>query len=151
MIKSMGSLDIQDASENWRLQGGTVREDGIGGTLSVQARVGTGERTALLDEMVPPPGFLLLGRDRDPGELLSATQRTAWTKLQGRSVHFGPGGLTDAEGKYAAWFDRLDTEVVLVRPDFQVFGGARTLQDADDLVNDLIQLVLGQPVSPEKE
>jgi 2-polyprenyl-6-methoxyphenol hydroxylase-like FAD-dependent oxidoreductase len=151
MIKSMGSLDIQDASENWRLQGGTVREDGIGGTLSVQARVGTGERTALLDEMVPPPGFLLLGRDRDPGELLSATQRTAWTKLQGRSVHFGPGGLTDAEGKYAAWFDRLDTEVVLVRPDFQVFGGARTPQDADDLVNDLIQLVLGQPVSPEKE
>ncbi|HWG25313.1 bifunctional 3-(3-hydroxy-phenyl)propionate/3-hydroxycinnamic acid hydroxylase [Actinospica sp.] len=149
MIKAMGTLDIQDASKNWRLQGGTLREDDVSGTLSVQARVGA--RAVLLDEAIPPPGFLLLGRDRDPAELLSPDQRAAWSRLQGRSVHFGPGGLTDTEGKYAAWFDRLDAAVVLVRPDFQVFGGAHTPQDTDDLVNDLIQRVLGRQASSEKE
>jgi 2-polyprenyl-6-methoxyphenol hydroxylase-like FAD-dependent oxidoreductase len=142
MLKSMGSLDVQEASKDWVLEGGTLREDGIGGTLSIQAQVGSGARTALLDEVVPPPGFLLLGRDRDPVELLSPAQHAAWSQLGGRSVHFGPGGFTDTEGKYAAWFARLDASVVLVRPDFQVFGGVRTPQTADDLINNLFQLVL---------
>ena len=142
MIKAMGTLDIQDASKNWLLQDGTLQDDGIGGTLGVQARVGTGARIALLDEVIPPPGFLLLGGDHDPAELLSPAQRTAWRQLGGRSVHFGPGGLTDAEGKYAAWLERLDAVVVLIRPDFQVFGGARTPQAVDGLVHNLIQRVL---------
>ncbi|MFJ2831422.1 bifunctional 3-(3-hydroxy-phenyl)propionate/3-hydroxycinnamic acid hydroxylase [Streptomyces sp. NPDC087263] len=140
MIRSMGTLDIQEASKNWNLQGGTLQDDGIGGTLGVQAQVGTGTRTALLDEMVAP-GFLMLGRDRDPAGLLSPVQRTAWQQLGGRSAHFGPGGLTDPEGKYAAWFERLNASVVLVRPDFQLFGGVRTPHAADALVHHLIQRV----------
>jgi 3-(3-hydroxy-phenyl)propionate hydroxylase len=137
----MGTLDIQDASKNWSLRGGTLQEDGIGGTLGVQAHVGTGARTALLDEIVPP-GFLLPGRDRDPAELLSPVQRAVWRQLGGRSAHFGPGGFTDTDGKYAAWFERLNASVVLVRPDFQVFGGVRTPYATDGLVHHLIQRVL---------
>jgi len=142
IIKAMGTLDIQDASKNWLLRGGTLQDDGIGGTLGVQAQVGTGSRTAPLDELVPPPGFLLLGRDRDPAELLSPAHRTAWHRLGGRSVHFGPGGLTDPDGKYAAWFDRLNASVVLVRPDFHVFGGVRTPHATDALVHNLVQRVM---------
>jgi 2-polyprenyl-6-methoxyphenol hydroxylase-like FAD-dependent oxidoreductase len=142
MIRAMGAMDIQDASKNWLLQGGTLLDDGIGGTLSLQAHVGTKTRTALLDEVVPPPGFLLLGRDRDPAELLSPAQEAAWQQLGGRSAHFGPGGLTDTEGKYVAWFERLNASVVLVRPDFQVFGGARTSHTADGLVHHLMQRVM---------
>jgi hypothetical protein len=108
----------------------------------VQANVGTGTRTALLDDVIPPPGFLLLGRDRDPAGLLSPVQRTAWHQLGGRSAHFGPGGLTDADGKYAAWFERFSASVVLIRPDFQVFGGARTPHAADGLVHNLVQRIL---------
>jgi 3-(3-hydroxy-phenyl)propionate hydroxylase len=138
----MGTLDIQDASKNWHLHGGTLQDDGIGGTLGVQANVGTGLRTALLDDVVRPPGFVLLGRDGDPAGLLSPIQRTAWRELGGRSAHFGPGGLTDTDGKYAAWFDRLNASVVLVRPDFQVFGGVRTPPATEGLVHNLIERVL---------
>jgi 2-polyprenyl-6-methoxyphenol hydroxylase-like FAD-dependent oxidoreductase len=141
MIKAMGTMDIQEASKNWSLRSGTLQEDGIGGTLSVQAHVGTGARTALLDEMVPP-GFLLLGRDSDPAALLSPAQRAAWQQLGGRSAHFGPGGFTDTDGKYAAWFERLNVSVILVRPDFQVFGAVRTPHAADGLVHHLIQRVM---------
>jgi hypothetical protein len=142
MIKAMGTLDIQEASKNWLLRGGTLQDDGIGGRLAVQAAVGTGARTALLDEVIPPPGFLLLGRDRDPAEPLSPAQRTAWQQLGGRSAHFGPGGLTDTDGKYAAWFERLNATVVLIRPDFQVFGGVRTPHATDGLVHHLVQRVM---------
>jgi hypothetical protein len=138
----MGTLDIQDASKNWLLQGGTLQDDGIGGAIGVQAKVGDGDRTALLDDVIPPPGFLLLGRDRDPAELLSPAQRTVWQQLGGRSAHFGPGGLADTEGKYAAWFDEFDASVILVRPDFQVYGGVRTPHAVDGLVHNLAERVL---------
>jgi hypothetical protein len=87
--------------------------------------------------VIPPPAFLLLGRDRDPAGLLSPPQCAAWQLLGGRSAHFGPGGLTDTDGKYTQWFDRLNTSVVLIRPDFQVFGGAHDPHTADRLVQDL--------------
>jgi flavoprotein hydroxylase len=141
-IKDMGTLGIQEAAKNWLLRGGTLQDDGIGGQLGLQAQVGAGTRTALLDEVIPPPGFLLLGRDRDPVELLSPVQRAAWHQLGGRSAHFGPGGLTDAEGKYASWFEHLKASVVLIRPDFQVFGGVPTPHTADGLVDNLIQRIL---------
>jgi 2-polyprenyl-6-methoxyphenol hydroxylase-like FAD-dependent oxidoreductase len=141
-LKRMGTLGIQEATKNWLLRGGTLQDDGIGGNLALQAKVGTGTRTALLDDVVPPPGFLLLGRDRDPVKLLSPIQRAAWQQLGGHSAHFGPGGLTDAEGKYAPWFEQLNALVVVIRPDFQLFGGVRTPHATDGLVHNLIQRIL---------
>jgi 3-(3-hydroxy-phenyl)propionate hydroxylase len=122
---------------DWTLSGGTLRDDQIGGKLGLQATVSTPTGSALLDDVVPPPGFVLLGRDSDPAELLSPAQRATWHRLRGRSVHFGPGGLTDAEGKYAQWFDRLNTSVVLIRPDFQVFGGVPDPGATGELVDQL--------------
>jgi hypothetical protein len=101
-------------------------------------------------DAVPPParrkapGFVLLGRGRDPADLLSPAHRAAWKQLGGSSAHFGPGGLTDTEGKYAAWFERLNASVVLIRPDFQMFGGVRTPHAADGLVRDLAERTLAQ-------
>jgi 2-polyprenyl-6-methoxyphenol hydroxylase-like FAD-dependent oxidoreductase len=141
-LKRMTALGIQEAATSWLLRGGTLRDDGIGGNLGVQAKVGAGTRTALLDSVIPPPGFVLLGRDRDPAELLSRTQRTSWKQLRGRSAHFGPDGLTDAEGKYARWFEQLKTSVVLIRPDFQVFGGVLDSHTTDILVQDLAERIL---------
>ncbi|WP_127354045.1 hypothetical protein [Actinacidiphila soli] len=138
----MGGLGIQEATKNWLLRGGTLQDDGIGGNLGVHATVGTGTRTALLDDVIPPPAFLLLGRDRDPAELLSPVQRTAWQQLGGCSAHFGPGGFTDTDGKYAAWFEQLNASVILIRPDFQVFGGVRTPHGVDGLVHNLAERVL---------
>src|SRR6266851_5525203 len=49
-LKFMGTLGVEEATKNWLLQGGTIQDDGIGGTLGVQATVGDGDRTALLDD-----------------------------------------------------------------------------------------------------
>ncbi|WP_116209799.1 bifunctional 3-(3-hydroxy-phenyl)propionate/3-hydroxycinnamic acid hydroxylase [Streptomyces olivoreticuli] len=141
-LRRDATTGIEDAHKNWLLRGGTLRDDGIGGSLGLQATVDGGGRTALLDEVIAPPGFLLLGRDRDPVELLSPPRRAAWRRLGGRSAHFGPEGLKDAEGAYARWFKRLNASVVAIRPDFQVFGGARDAQAADALVHDLVERVL---------
>jgi 2-polyprenyl-6-methoxyphenol hydroxylase-like FAD-dependent oxidoreductase len=140
-LKRIGAEGIQEANKNWPLRDGTLRDDGIGGTLGLQGKVWTGRQTALLDEVIPPPCFLLLGRDVDPVELLSPVQRAAWEHLSGRSAHFGPGGLEDAEGKYAKWFEQLDASVVAIRPDFQVFGGVADPHSTDDLVRDLMERI----------
>jgi len=141
-LKRLGTQGIQQMHRNWPLRGGTLRDDGVGGNLGLQCVVGTRTRVTLLDDVIAPPSFVLLGRDRDPVELLSPTQRAAWRQLRGRSAHFGPGGLADAELKYAPWFERLNASVVLVRPDFQVFGGVLNPHTTDDLVDDLADRVL---------
>ncbi|MFE2040219.1 bifunctional 3-(3-hydroxy-phenyl)propionate/3-hydroxycinnamic acid hydroxylase [Streptomyces sp. NPDC059477] len=135
---------VHEVRMNWTLRGGTLKDDGIGGGLGLQARVGAGTRTGPLDEVIAPGTFLLLGRDQDPLDLLSPARRTAWHRLGGRSAHFGPGGLTDPEGAYAAWFGRLPASVVVIRPDFHLFGGARDPHAADDLVHHLTRHVLSE-------
>jgi 2-polyprenyl-6-methoxyphenol hydroxylase-like FAD-dependent oxidoreductase len=141
-LQGLETLGIQEASKNWLLRGGTVQDDGIGGNLGLQGKVGTRTRTALLDEIIPPPSFVLLGRDGDPVDRLSAPMRAAWQRLGGRSAHFGPGGLADSEGKYAAWFEQLNASVVVIRPDFQVFGGVLDPSTTDGLVCNLFERVL---------
>jgi 2-polyprenyl-6-methoxyphenol hydroxylase-like FAD-dependent oxidoreductase len=150
-LKRLENLDIQGASQTWLLRGGTLQDDGIGGSLGLQATVGTKTQTALLDEIIAPPCFILLGRDSDPVDRLSPPMRAAWQRLGGRSAHFGPGGLADTEGKYAQWFERLNASVVVIRPDFQVFGGVSDEQTTDALVRDLVERVFahspGAPTS----
>jgi 2-polyprenyl-6-methoxyphenol hydroxylase-like FAD-dependent oxidoreductase len=141
-LKQAGAQGIQAAHQNWPLLGGTISEDGIGGNVGLQAKVGQGTRSALLDEVIAPPGFVLLGRDRDPVDLLSPVQHAAWRQLRGRGAHFGTGGLADVEGKYGQWFDRLNASVVLIRPDFEVFGGVADEHDTDGMVRDLAGRVL---------
>jgi len=154
-LTSLANLNIQEASQNWLLRGGTLQDDGIGGNLGLQATVGTKTRTALLDEIIAPPSFVLLGRDSDPVDRLSTPMREAWERLGGNSAHFGPGGLTDTEGKFAQWFEQLNASVVLIRPDFQVFGGVLDEQTTDGLVRDLVERVFahspGAPTSRGSE
>jgi 2-polyprenyl-6-methoxyphenol hydroxylase-like FAD-dependent oxidoreductase len=138
-VKDLGALGIQDAYKHWPLRGGTLRDDGIGGSLGLQSLVGTPTKTALFDDIVPPPGFVLLGRDRDPVDLLAPSRRAVWDRLGGRSAHFGPGGLEDVEGKYAFWFKQLGASVVVIRPDFHMFGGVLDPQETDSLIHDLLR------------
>jgi 2-polyprenyl-6-methoxyphenol hydroxylase-like FAD-dependent oxidoreductase len=155
-LTGLANLDIQEASQNWLLRGGTLQDDGIGGSLGLQATVGTKTQTALLDAIIAPPCFVLLGRDSDPADRLSPPVRAAWQGLGGRSAHFGPGGLADTEGKYARWFERLNASVVVIRPDFQVFGGVVDPSTTDGLVDNLAERVLangcpGMPTSGRSE
>jgi 2-polyprenyl-6-methoxyphenol hydroxylase-like FAD-dependent oxidoreductase len=151
-LMGLAELDIQAASQNWLLAGGTLQDDGIGGNLGLQGKVGTGTQTALLDEIIAPPSFVLLGRDGDPIERLSPPTRATLQRLGGRTAHFGPGGLTDSEGKYASWFERLNASVILIRPDFHVFGGVLDASATEGLVHNLVDRVLAQsdPAMPSE-
>jgi 2-polyprenyl-6-methoxyphenol hydroxylase-like FAD-dependent oxidoreductase len=108
---------------NWPLSNGTFRGDRGAGTLGVQGRVGIGSRVGLLDDVYCEPGrFMLIGADRDPVADLDPALAAGWRSLGGVVVHFGPAGCVDVDGTYREWFDALGARVVLVRPDFHVFG-----------------------------
>jgi hypothetical protein len=76
----------------------------------------------MLDDVSEPGRFMLMGADGDPGDGLGPPLAAGWRSLGGVGVHFGTNGWVDADGKYRSWFDTLDARVVLIRPDFHVFG-----------------------------
>jgi 2-polyprenyl-6-methoxyphenol hydroxylase-like FAD-dependent oxidoreductase len=122
----------------WRLGPGVHRDgDPVAGLLGVQARVAHHGSVARLDDIVGSPRFTLLSTRGEPSPHLGAEAADAWQRLGGVSVHVGPGAeYDDVDGDYAAWFAHSSAELVLVRPDFYVFGGGR-LEDADELVREL--------------
>jgi len=91
------------SEQNWLLRGGTLQDDGIGGSLGLQATVGTKTRTALLDEIIAPPCFVLWAETQT-----RSTGCPHPCALPGKDSEvvapLRPGGLTDTEGKYAPWF-----------------------------------------------
>jgi 2-polyprenyl-6-methoxyphenol hydroxylase-like FAD-dependent oxidoreductase len=114
---------LETAQTSWPLRAGTFRDDAGAGALALQARVGAGALVGMLDEVCSPPDrFLLLGADRNPVDALDASVAAGWRSVGGMSGHFGPWGWSDVDGKYQQWFDTLGARVVLVRPDFHVFG-----------------------------
>ena len=120
--------------------------DPTAGFLSIQARVRRGAREGLLDDVVGEGWQLLLRRD-DVAPRFSAPARRAMARLGVVVADFGRHGeLVDVEGAYAAWFERLGVEAVLVRPDFYVFGGASSAAEVNALLVAAERAVLGEPV-----
>ncbi|MFT3728106.1 MAG: bifunctional 3-(3-hydroxy-phenyl)propionate/3-hydroxycinnamic acid hydroxylase [Terricaulis sp.] len=129
---------------DWRLGRGIfAKDDPTAGFVARQARVANGDAVGLLDDVTGPGHFVLLGNGIDPLEKASPAARDAWTQLDGRTFKIGEGGLRDVDGAYAAWFDRLGRDIVLIRPDFQVYG---TSNDAEPLILAL-QRQLNAPLS----
>jgi hypothetical protein len=97
-----------------------LNTDPHAGYLSIQGRVRHDGREGLFDDVVGKGWQLLL---RGGGGAHSIQQ--AMRRLGGVLADFGPHGDTvDLDGGYAAWFDRLGADAVLVRPDFYIFGTA---------------------------
>jgi hypothetical protein len=91
--------------------------------LGLQARVGLDGVVGMLDDLCSEPGrFMLIGADRDSVESLDPALAAGWRALGGVSLDFGTAGWIDVDDKYGQWFDALDARVVLVRPDFYIFG-----------------------------
>lgn len=125
-------------------------------TIPAGPRPGPGE-AALLDDVLGP-GFALIARGAEPDAdvFTDPAAATAWRGLHGRTVLLvdgpapapvevadGAGLVIDRDGFVGAWFDRHGCEVVLVRPDRYVFGGAATVAEASSLVLDLAGHLLG--------
>jgi len=123
-----------------RLGTGVFRqEDPLGGHLFVQGLVESDGVTGLFDDVVGR-GFVLLARGGDVE--LTDPARDFLASIGGRIVTIAqdgtpPGAVIDVDGAYRDWFAEHDATVVLVRPDFYVFGTDREPAGAEQLVADL--------------
>ncbi len=126
--------------------GGFLADDPNAGYLSVQGRVRRDGREGLFDDVVGR-GWQLLLRAKAPSPALGGSERDAIRALGGVVADFGPEGDTvDLDGVYAAWFDRLGVEAVLVRPDFYVFG-ASSASDSASLIASAREMLAGRQIA----
>jgi 2-polyprenyl-6-methoxyphenol hydroxylase-like FAD-dependent oxidoreductase len=122
---------------------GTLRADDFhAGAMFPQSRVRrrAGGRAAegLFDDLVGR-GWLLLGADGDPGRALARRERDAFASLGGVTAHVGPDApFEDLDGRTTRFFERTGARVVLVRPDFRVFGTGKSAVEATGLVSALV-------------
>ena len=107
--------------------------DPAAGQLAVQGEVTYGGLRGRLDEVVGR-GWLLYGLHDDPRRHLSPSTLRWWSRLGGLGFD-----CSDASPLYSEWLSQTDAEVVLVRPDFAVFGSAAVASGADGLVRALRQ------------
>ena len=103
-------------------------EDPLAGTLSVQGVVAGVGGEGRFDDAVGR-GFQLIVAGGDPLAALPAPQRAVVDAL-GIAVASldpdAPRGVRDVDGRLTAWLVDHGVHAVLVRPDFYVFGSART-------------------------
>lgn len=110
------------------------------GTLFMQNIISNSKdgKKGFFDNMIGG-GWCLIAKDTDPSVLLSdRTSKEFKDVLGGKYVHFSSGeeggGWKDDTGKYTKWFESTCTELVLVRPDYIIFGVVKDKQHAEWLV-----------------
>jgi len=108
--------------------------DPLAGTLSHQGRVEYNAARGWFDDVCTSGCFVLIGLDADPAATLGETARAVWTRLGGKSFHVGSAQLQDLEGVYQRWLSAAGARIVLIRPDYYVFGSGGAAADADRLV-----------------
>ncbi|MCP2256265.1 3-(3-hydroxy-phenyl)propionate hydroxylase [Prauserella aidingensis] len=112
--------------------------DSLAGTLSYQGRIEHHGKIGLFDEVCGSGSFTLIGLDADPASALGPQASELWSRLRGSSYHVGsPAPWHDVDGTYQKWLGGAGAGVVLVRPDFYVFGSGQSGADADRLVLEL--------------
>ncbi len=119
------------------------------GDVFPQGHVNDGKRTALFDDIVGTD-WTILTRDPAMLEALDGDQKQAFEALGGRIVTVGAEGsealLVDDDGVLTRWFDTVEANAVLVRPDRYVFGLAESAEDLASLV-DKLHAMLAQPAA----
>ncbi|MEV5341653.1 bifunctional 3-(3-hydroxy-phenyl)propionate/3-hydroxycinnamic acid hydroxylase [Streptomyces sp. NPDC052676] len=114
------------------------------GSLSPQARVARGARTALFDEVVGL-GFVLLTTEA-PAALLGDGEREALDRLGAHTVRVlpagtdpataGPGEVVDVDGVYLPYLTAAGATTALIRPDYYVYGAATGPDDVRALIRE---------------
>ena len=128
------------------------------GTLFVQPRVDTRERSNVMLDDVLSTGFAVLCWNNNPREILGAQQFANWKALDTRFVaarpltqlhwtgHDDPDVVIvgDSTGALKAWFDRHQESVLFLRPD-RCIAGACIAQLAPDLSAKLFDVLTLTP------
>lgn len=128
---------------------GILTDDSAAGLLSIQSRVSHQGREGLFDDLLGYGWFVL---SRRPLPQLSTDAQEVLDRLRGRIlVVDGPGATADVldlEGRYQAWFEELEAEVVIVRPDFYIYA---TLRGVDEIETSLSALAGIVPATGRQE
>lgn len=128
------------------------------GTLFVQPRVDTRERSNVMLDDVLGTGFAVLCWNNNPREILGAQEFANWKALDTRFVaarpltqlhwtgHDDPDVVIvgDSTGALKAWFDRHQESVLFLRPD-RCIAGACIAQLAPDLSAKLFDVLTLTP------
>ena len=94
---------------------------------------------------------MIIARDGDPVAVLSRDDLDHWSSLGGRIVRIGSAGrapdiLIDADGQLSRLMDEYRCNVIVKRPDFNIFGACPTVSELPALMADLRdQLQAGAP------
>ena len=126
------------------LSGGAIHHtagdaDPLAGQLSVQGVVSRAGCEGRFDDVVGS-GFQLIVADGDPLEWLTREERALIDTLEVTVASLDadlPQGVRDLDGRLSAWLSEHGTYAVLVRPDFYVFGSARSPEQLPALLDDL--------------
>src|SRR6185312_13864336 len=100
-----------------------------------QAKI-RGEREGQFDD-VAGRGFMIVARGGDPLAALSAEDRALWESLGGKVVRLGDGGFADIDGRYGRLMDEYNSDIIVKRPDFYIFGTCRNAQELPALLGEL--------------
>jgi 3-(3-hydroxy-phenyl)propionate hydroxylase len=108
-------------------------------------------RVTRLDDLLAP-GFVIVAASSEVMEWISPTSLDLWRALQGQRMIVttsatecakeGVGVIVEAEPLMSDWLHKTGVEAVIVRPDRYVFGGARTAQELNELI-DLLARKIG--------
>jgi 3-(3-hydroxy-phenyl)propionate hydroxylase len=127
--RTLDALEMPGLTQGLMMEGSSVA-----GKLGLQARVRTPDgRTGLLDDVVGQ-GFVVLLRGI-ADKPLHASAQAVLERIGGRLVPID--AEMDVDGAYRDWFDRYESDAILVRPDHQVFGSARGEDAASDVLEAL--------------
>ncbi|HYC56986.1 MAG TPA: bifunctional 3-(3-hydroxy-phenyl)propionate/3-hydroxycinnamic acid hydroxylase [Candidatus Binatia bacterium] len=117
--------------------GVSVAGDPLAGHLFVQGRVTREHASGRFDDVIGR-GFALVSHGGEAPPALAREVAQYFDSIGGFCAHLGPGAtIEDTDGSYARWFAANGCGLVLVRPDFHVFGSATSAQAAPDLVQAL--------------
>ena len=87
-------------------------------------------------------GFVVIAKEADPRSVLDDDQLEFLERLGARFVTLDPhvrDGVRDLDGRLTRWLDDHDAAVVIVRPDYYVFGAVGSTGDLPALVDDFRQ------------
>lgn len=120
----------------WRIGPGLVLpDDDNAGYSGIQGSVSIDGREGLLDDLIGHGRFVMIARNGDPGTMLSDEAQAIWQTLDGASLHIAAdGAVRDLNNTYTDWLEKMGVEVAIMRPDFQIYGTAKTLDGANTLV-----------------
>jgi 3-(3-hydroxy-phenyl)propionate hydroxylase len=112
----------------------------LAGQLGPQGLVKVDGQTGRADDLIGW-GFTVLTRARDPREVLDDAQQQFLDDLGCCYVPLSRDRTTtwahDVDGVYTRFFDQHGVDALVVRPDFIVFGAARSIDDLPGVVDEL--------------